>query len=106
MSYYQFFPQRNLLEIPSHSKSQRRASAESKEKRKKPNKLIYSLREDVYCISPAQPERAKNYVNRIKELKYLLYISQFSDKDVEVPQNFPTALFAVRLATDKTTVFG
>lgn len=40
--------------------------------RKKNLKLPYDLGEDICCISLAQTQRAQNYGNRIKELKYLI----------------------------------
>lgn len=85
------FPKKNknTPEMPPASKRQRSPSTEKK--RKKTIKLPYNLGADVYRIFPAQAQRASNNGNQIKELRYLLSISQFADKDVEVPQNFPGA---------------
>lgn len=60
---------------------------EAKGKRKLPNKFPCTLVEDVYCISLGPGGRARNYGYHIKKT----YVSQFGDKEVEVPENFPEA---------------
>lgn len=39
----------------------------------------------------SQAECAKDYGNRIKDLRYLFFVQSFGDKDLEVPRNFPSA---------------
>lgn len=42
-------------------------------------------------MKKGQIERAKHYGKRIKNMKYLLSIQKFADKDVDDPRNFPYA---------------
>lgn len=60
-------------------------------RKKKQNKLPYNLGKDVCYISLTQAERARNYGNRIKELRYLLSVRQYANKVIEVTNNIPTA---------------
>lgn len=81
-----FLPLKNIWNASS-IKMPESPSAGAMERRRKQNILPYNL---VCCISPAEAERAKSYDNWIKELRYLLSIKQYADKDVKVPWNFLT----------------
>lgn len=41
---------------------------------------------DICCVSSRQAEREKHYRNLIKDLKYLLSVQKFRDKDLEDPR--------------------
>lgn len=54
-------------------------------------KLPYNTGEDVCRVSSSQADRAKDYGNKVKELKTFFPMQKCGDKDLEDLRNFPDA---------------
>lgn len=82
ISYSQAVSSKKCFEMPPTSKQQGSQSADAMENRNKQNKIHYSPGENISRISPAEVEKTKSYENRVRELKNLLSIRQYADKDL------------------------
>lgn len=67
--------------MPPTPKRQRRLLLRRRRRVRKAIKHPYTLGEDICHIFPVRVEGNRNYGNRIKQLKYLLFIRKYGDKD-------------------------